>query len=102
MARGGASKQSCEGGVRRRVVRLEPEHDLVLSWEQPSGTYRTTWAFVLEEPKLGETRLIVRGRVADGYRPFGLPQWLAIPTGYLAHLIMERKQLLGIKSRAEG
>jgi hypothetical protein len=90
-------------GVRDvfRVVRLEPERDLVLSWEQPNGRYRTTWAFVLEQPRQGQTRLVVRGRVAEGYRPFGLPQWLAIPTGRVAHLIMERKQLLGIKRRVE-
>ena len=47
------------------------------------------------------TRSIVRGRVAPGYHPSGLPQWLAITTGRLAHFIMQRKQLLGIARRAE-
>lgn len=84
------------------VTQCEPEHSLVLSWRLPSGKYQTSWAFVLEQPQPNQTRLIVRGRVAPGYRPYGLPQWLAIPTGAMAHFIMQRKQLLGIARRAEG
>ena len=83
------------------VAQCRPEHSLVLSWRLPSGKCQTTWAFVLEQPQPDQTRLIVRGRVAPGYRPYGLPQWLAIPTGSLAHFIMQRKQLLGIARRAE-
>ena len=83
------------------VAQCEPEHSLVLAWRLPSGKYQTTWAFVLEEPQPGRTRLLVRGRVAPGYRPYGLPQWLALPTGALAHFIMQRKQLLGIARRVE-
>jgi hypothetical protein len=83
------------------VAQCEPEHSLVLVWRLPSGKYQTTWAFVLEQPQPEQTRLIVRGRVAPGYRPYGLPQWLALPTGALAHFIMQRKQLLGIARRAE-
>jgi hypothetical protein len=66
------------------VAQCEPEHNLVLAWRLPSGEYQTTWAFVLESNQPGETRLIVRGRVAPGYRPFGLPQWFAIRSGALA------------------
>ena len=83
------------------VAQCEPEHSLVLSWRLPNGKYQTTWAFVLEQPQPDQSRLIVRGRVAPGYRPYGLPQWLAIPTGRLAHFIMQRKQLFGIARRAE-
>ena len=83
------------------VAQCEREHSLVLAWRLPSGKYQTTWAFVLEQPQPDQTRLIVRGRVAPGYRPYGLPQWFALPTGRLAHFIMERKQLLGIARRAE-
>jgi hypothetical protein len=71
-------------------AQCEPEHSLVLSWRLPNGQYQTTWAFVLEQPQPGQTRLIVRGRVAEGYRPFGLPQWFAIPLGQGAHFIMQR------------
>jgi hypothetical protein len=83
------------------VAQCEQEHSLVLAWRLPSGKYQTTWAFVLEQSQPDQTRLIVRGRVAPGYRPYGLPQWFALPTGRLAHFIMERKQLLGIARRAE-
>lgn len=84
------------------VVQCEPEHSLVLSWRLPNGQYQTTWAFVLEQPQPGQTRLIVRGRVAPGYRPYGLPEWMATRVGRLAHFVMQRKQLLGIARRAEG
>lgn len=83
------------------VTQCEMDRSLVLSWRLPSGKYQTTWAFVLEQPQPDRTRLIVRGRVAPGYHPYGLPEWLAIPTGRLAHFIMQRKQLLGIARCAE-
>lgn len=83
------------------VAQCEPEHSLVLSWRLPSGKIQTTWAFVLEQPQPDQTRLIVRGRAASGYHPYGLPQWLAVRIGGIAHFIMQRKQLLGIARRAE-
>ena len=83
------------------VAQCEPERSLVLSWRLPNGRYQTTWAFVLEQTQPDQTRLIVRGRVASGYRPYGLPQWFALSTGRIAHFIMQRKQLLGIARRAE-
>ena len=83
------------------VVDCEPQRSLVLAWKLPSGKYQTTWAFVLEHPQPSLTRLIVRGRVAPGYRPYGLPEWVAIPAGAMAHFIMQRKQLLNIKQRVE-
>ncbi|HEX3661126.1 MAG TPA: SRPBCC family protein [Acidobacteriaceae bacterium] len=83
------------------VARCQPDRSLVLSWRLPSGDYQTTWAFVLEQSQPGQTRLIVRGRVASGYRPYGLPPWLALSTGRLAHFIMQREQLLNIARRAE-
>ncbi len=83
------------------VAQCEPEHSLVLSWRLPSGRYQTTWAFVLVQARPDQTRLIVRGRVASGYRPYGLPEWLALRVGRLAHFIMQRKQLLTIARRVE-
>ena len=83
------------------VAECEPERSLVLSWRLADGRYQTTWAFVLEQPQPYQTRLIVRGRAASGYRPYGLPQWFALSTGRIAHFIMQRKQLLGIARRAE-
>ncbi len=84
-----------------QVAKCDPGHSLVLAWRLPNGQYQTTWAFQLEQLTPDQTRLIVRGRVAPGYHPYGLPQWLALPTGRVAHFIMERKQLLGIARRAE-
>lgn len=83
------------------VVRCEVNLDLVLAWQLADGKLQTTWAFALTQPVPGQTRLIVRGRVAPGYRPYGLPQWAALLIGRPAHFIMERKQLLGLARRAE-
>ena len=83
------------------VAQYEPERSLVLCWRLPDGHYQTTWAFVLEQRQPGQTRLVVRGRVASGYRPYGLPQWAALLLGRAAHFIMQRKQLLSIRERAE-
>ena len=83
------------------VVQYEPEQSLVLSWRSASGKYLTTWAFVLERLQPNSTRLIVRGRVAPDYHPYGLPQWIAVLGARPAHFIMEHKQLLGIARRAE-
>jgi hypothetical protein len=83
------------------VAQCEPEHSLVLSWQLSNGQHQTTWAFILEEHERGQTRLIVRGRAASGYRPFGLPEWFATRFGPVAHFVMQRKQLLGIARRAE-
>jgi hypothetical protein len=83
------------------VARCEPEHALVLAWRSPTGTYLATWTFVLERLEPDRTRLIVRGRAAPGYSPYGLPQWFAKLTAPWAHAIMEHKQLLGIQRRCE-
>jgi hypothetical protein len=83
------------------VAHREPERSLVLAWKLPDGRYQTTWAFALTQPAPGQTRLIVRGRVAPGYRPYGLPQWIALSIGRPAHFAMEQKQLPGLARRAE-
>ena len=86
------------------VISAEPERCLILSAVSPEdGHLLTTWAFVLEEPAPGVTRLIVRARAGRGYRPpFGLPVWTARTLVKWGHGIMQRKQLRGIASRAEG
>ncbi len=43
----------------------------------------------------------MRGRVASGYRPYGLPERVAVRVAPFAHFIMQRKQLLGIARRVE-
>jgi hypothetical protein len=56
---------------------------------------------VLEAPAPGRTRLIVRARGGAGYRLFGLPRQLSMALAPAVHLLMQRKQLLGIARRAE-
>lgn len=61
--------------------------------------FRTSWAFVLEPAAGGRTRLIERMRL---WAPeSGGPQRLAMPLMGLAVFVMTRKQMLGLKQRAE-
>jgi hypothetical protein len=84
------------------VLAFEAERFLILGWPSPEGPPVVSWAFVLEEPESGCTRLIVRVRAGEGYRPpFGLPQWAAQTLMPLGHAVMQRKQLLGIARRVE-
>jgi proline iminopeptidase len=69
-------------------------------WVEPSTriSQRATWSFVLRPAAGGCTRLLVRARGASR------PGWLWAPWDaffHLAHLPMQRKQLLGIRRRAE-
>jgi hypothetical protein len=78
-----------------RVARLEPKHALVL--RSDDGNW--VWAFVLE-PDQVMTRLISRNRIAMPGAPWlqrAFARYLMEP----GSLIMERKMLVGIKSRAE-
>lgn len=61
--------------------------------------FRVSWAFVLEPETADRTRLIERFRVwtADA----GLPQKLGLPFLGYGVFAMTRKQMLGIKERAE-
>jgi hypothetical protein len=83
------------------VLAVEPEHVLTLAWLAPDGTPEVTWTFVLEETAPAITRLLVRVRGGPGYRFHGLPLPLTRILIRLVHFIMQRKQLLGIKRRAE-
>ena len=60
-----------------------------------------TWAFVLEAVTEGTTRLVVRARAAAGYPFYGLSPSIGMPFIRFGHFIMQRRQLLGIASRAE-
>jgi hypothetical protein len=85
------------------VLGFHADHYLILGWPSHAGAPPiTTWAFVLEERSPGRTRLIVRARGDERYRPpFGLPGWTVNTLVPLGHAIMQRKQLLGIARRAE-
>ncbi|MEX1295270.1 MAG: hypothetical protein AB1Z67_03765 [Candidatus Limnocylindrales bacterium] len=61
--------------------------------------FRASWAFILEPASGGRTRLIERTRLwaADS----GGPQRVALPLMGLGVFVMTRKQMLGLKERAE-
>jgi hypothetical protein len=80
------------------VERLDPGHSMVLAAPGPNGPV-ATWAFVLEEPAEGVTRLIVRARIA--YKPMKLPAVVGLRLMRAVHFVMERKQLNTLVVRAE-
>jgi hypothetical protein len=77
---------------------LDPGHSLVLVAAGPFGPL-SSWAFVLEEPAPGVTRLIVRARIA--YPPLRLPAAIGLRVMRAVHFIMERKQLNTLVARSE-
>jgi hypothetical protein len=84
------------------LLAIEPERSLTLGWLAPDGTVQVTWTFVLEEAAPDTTRLLVRVRAWSGYRFHRLPLVATRLVARVVHLIMQRRQLLGIASRAEG
>jgi hypothetical protein len=86
------------------LAAFELERFLILDWKTPDGLRLVSWAFVLEPLDGGSTRLIVRARGGSGYRFFGMPPSVTtriIPIIHAVHFMMQRKQLLGIATRAE-
>jgi hypothetical protein len=84
-----------------RLLALERERTLTLGWLTLAGSVDVTWTFVLDEVTPGVTRLVVRVRGGAGYRFHGLPLPLTTLVIRAVHFVMQRKQLIGIKRRAE-
>ena len=98
-------------GMPMTVAVADPPHALVL-WQvtssgkatDPTGPWGDdhvawTWAFILEPVNPATTRLLIRMRVS--YQPpakWGPYMWLLVEP---AHFIMGRRQLLGIRQRAQ-
>ena len=85
------------------LAAFDPGRSLVLDWKTPDGVRLVSWAFVLEPVSNRATRLIVRARGGAGYQFFGLPSSVTkriVPVVHAVHFIMQRKQLLGIATRA--
>jgi hypothetical protein len=98
-------------GAPMTVAVADPPHALVL-WQvtsagkaiDPAGPWGDdyvawSWAFVLEPVDATTTRLLVRMRVS--YQPavtWGPAMWLLVEP---AHFVMGRRQLLGIRQRAD-
>jgi hypothetical protein len=83
------------------LLAIEPERMFTLGWLAPDGTPEVTWTFVLNEVAPGVTRLLVRARGGPGYRFHRLPLQLTRIVVRVVHFLMERRQLLGIATRAE-
>ena len=83
------------------LLAIEHERVLTLGWLALDGTPEVTWTFVLEAVAPGVTRLLVRARGGPGYRFHGLPLVLTRLVVGVVHFMMQRKQLLGIRRRAE-
>jgi hypothetical protein len=83
------------------LLAIEPERVLTLGWLTPNGTPDVTWTFVIDEVAPGVTRLLVRVRGGAGYRFHRLPLPLTRLAVRVVHFIMQRKQLLAIRRRAE-
>jgi proline iminopeptidase len=71
-----------------------------MAWDDPPPArfIRASWVFALEPVEGPGTRLVVRGRGVN--RPWWLALLLAAVFGP-GHVIMQRKQLLNLKARAE-
>jgi hypothetical protein len=84
------------------VLGFETARHLVLGWRPaPGAAPIMTWAFVLEWRTDATTRLVVRARGGREYPFYGLQPWIGRPFIRFGHLVMQRKQLLGIAWRAE-
>lgn len=86
------------------LAAVDPGRSLVLDWKTPEGVRLVSWAFVLEPAGDRTTRLVARARGRAGYQLFGLPSSVTariLPVVHAVHFIMQRKQLLGIATRAE-
>jgi proline iminopeptidase len=82
-------------GAYVRLPELTP-----LTWNEPlpKRFMRATWVFVLEPLEGAGTRLLVRTRGSNR------PRWLSLLLAAFfgpAHVVMQRKQLLNLKARAE-
>jgi hypothetical protein len=90
-------------GMTDAFILLAIEHGRALTLGGPAadGTPEVTWTFVLDEMAPDMTRLVVRARGGPGYRFHGVPLLLTRIVVRVVHFIMQRKQLLGIKLRAE-
>lgn len=110
-------------GVKTSFVvgAVEPERDLALTVPAANGGLIVVWEFYLLPGENQHTRLIMNGRVAEGWpggstgKPSGkgrpiegvyailehLPHWLMVPMAEFGHGVMAASQLRHIKERVE-
>jgi hypothetical protein len=83
------------------LLGFKPERFVILGWLPAGGPLRVAWTFLLEDADSDSTRLIVRASASPDYHSPWMPDWLARLVIPIVHVVMERKQLLGIARRAE-
>jgi hypothetical protein len=83
--------------ARGDTVLLHPATGLELAVFEPNRSFGFQGWYLALVPENGHTRLLARGRAPKGAASVAYAILLELP-----HFIMERKMLLGIKSRAEG
>jgi hypothetical protein len=79
------------------VVRIEPGRSIVLRQQPPTSPWDGVWSFHVAAHGRRRCRLVSRSRTARG----GLVWWLAAQAMDPIALVMTRRMLLGIKTRAE-
>jgi hypothetical protein len=80
------------------TIRLHPATGLTLARFEPGHSYAFEggWYFALQPINPTRTRLLARSRVPRGLPSIAYAAFIELP-----HFVMERKMLLGIKTRAE-
>jgi hypothetical protein len=84
-------------GIALLVVRIEPGHSIVLRQQPPTSPWDGVWSFHVVAHGPRRCRLVSRSRTARD----GLLWWLAAQAMDPIALVMTRRMLLGIKTRAE-
>jgi hypothetical protein len=87
-------------GFGPEVLRLEPEHALVLGGAPNQRGSQATWAFYLLDGPFGTTRLLERGRHVAGTgfgEKLGFGPYLMDPIGF----VMSKKMLQTVKKLTE-
>jgi hypothetical protein len=84
-------------GMALQVVRVEPGRSIVLRQQPPASPWDGVWSFHVVPHGPRRCRLVSRSRTARG----GLVLWLVAQVMDPIALVMSRRMLLGIKTRAE-
>jgi len=82
------------------VAEILPGKSLVLLGGKDVETGINTWVFVIDSLGQDSSRLIVRTRYSYVLKAANILMWRVLTE--IAHFVMERKMMIGIKQRAEG
>jgi hypothetical protein len=88
-------------GYAFRVALVDPPLALVLRQQPPEHPWDSTWAFLVVPDAAGRCRLLSRSRTAKASGVAGFASLVAAALMEPVILLMTRRMLVGIKSRAE-